>query len=99
MVLRTKPPADRFVFERNPYYYRIDKAEHQLPYIDRVISRSPRQDYPGQDRSRRERSAGALLRFDNYTSSGERTAQTIQGEAMAHRSGKPARLYPNSCQR
>jgi len=36
-VLKTKPPADRFVFERNPYYYRVDTAGHQLPYIDQVI--------------------------------------------------------------
>jgi peptide/nickel transport system substrate-binding protein len=36
-VLKTKPPAERFIFERNPYYYRIDKVGNQLPYIDRVI--------------------------------------------------------------
>ena len=36
-VLKTKPPADRFIFERNPYYYRVDSAGNQLPYIDRVI--------------------------------------------------------------
>ena len=36
-VLRTKPPAERIVFERNPYYYRADGAGHQLPYLDRVI--------------------------------------------------------------
>jgi peptide/nickel transport system substrate-binding protein len=36
-ILKTKPPAERFIFERNPYYYRIDKAGNQLPYIDRVI--------------------------------------------------------------
>jgi peptide/nickel transport system substrate-binding protein len=36
-VLKTKPPADRFIFERNPYYYRVDKFGNQLPYIDRVI--------------------------------------------------------------
>jgi peptide/nickel transport system substrate-binding protein len=35
-VLTTPPPADRFVFERNPYYYRIDKEGRQLPYIDQV---------------------------------------------------------------
>ncbi len=34
-VLKTKPPAERIVFERNPYYYRVDGAGHQLPYIDR----------------------------------------------------------------
>ncbi len=32
----TKKPAERFVFVRNPYYYRVDKAGRQLPYIDRV---------------------------------------------------------------
>ncbi len=36
-MLKTKPPADRFIFERNPYYYRVDSAGNQLPYIDRVI--------------------------------------------------------------
>ena len=36
-ILKTKPPAERFVFERNPYYYRIDQTGNQLPYIDRVV--------------------------------------------------------------
>jgi peptide/nickel transport system substrate-binding protein len=36
-VLKTKLPAERIVFERNPYYYRVDGAGHQLPYLDRVI--------------------------------------------------------------
>lgn len=36
-VLQTRPPADRFVFTRNPYYHRIDADGRQLPYIDRVI--------------------------------------------------------------
>ena len=36
-VLTTKLPAERIVFERNPYYYRVDGAGHQLPYIDRVV--------------------------------------------------------------
>lgn len=30
-------PANRFIFERNPYYHRIDKAGRQLPYLDRII--------------------------------------------------------------
>jgi peptide/nickel transport system substrate-binding protein len=36
-VLKTKPPADRFVFERNPYYFRVDRQGRQLPYIDKVV--------------------------------------------------------------
>lgn len=35
--LVTAPPAQRFVFARNPYYYRIDEKGQQLPYFDRVI--------------------------------------------------------------
>lgn len=31
------PPSDRFVFERNPYFHRVDEAGNQLPYIDRAI--------------------------------------------------------------
>ncbi len=33
----TKPPADRFVSVRNPFFHRIDEAGRQLPYIDRVV--------------------------------------------------------------
>ena len=36
-ISRTRPPAQRFVFERNPYYHRIDQHGRQLPYIDRVV--------------------------------------------------------------
>jgi peptide/nickel transport system substrate-binding protein len=33
----TSAPAQRFIFERNPYYHRIDREGHQLPYIDRLV--------------------------------------------------------------
>ncbi|NNG02538.1 MAG: ABC transporter substrate-binding protein [Inquilinus sp.] len=33
----TAPPSDRFVFERNPFFHRVDSQGHQLPYLDRVI--------------------------------------------------------------
>ena len=32
----TKPPAEYFLFERNPYFHRIDPDGRQLPYIDRI---------------------------------------------------------------
>ena len=35
--LVTPPPSQRFVFERNPFYYRIDEKGVQLPYFDKVI--------------------------------------------------------------
>jgi peptide/nickel transport system substrate-binding protein len=31
------PPATRFVFERNPYFHRVDSGGQQLPYIDQVV--------------------------------------------------------------
>jgi peptide/nickel transport system substrate-binding protein len=36
-MLTTPPPAQRFVFSRNPYYYRIDEKGQQLPYLDEVV--------------------------------------------------------------
>ena len=36
-VLHTKPPAQQFLFRRNPYFHRVDQNGRQLPYADRVI--------------------------------------------------------------
>lgn len=33
----TAPPAEQFVFDRNPYFHRVDENGLQLPYIDRMI--------------------------------------------------------------
>ena len=35
--LVTKPPAQRFVAERNPHFHRVDSSGQQLPYIDKLI--------------------------------------------------------------
>jgi peptide/nickel transport system substrate-binding protein len=35
-VIRNPPPATPIVFERNPYYYKVDPDGRQLPYLDRV---------------------------------------------------------------
>lgn len=32
-----RPPAQQFIFERNPFFHRVDTAGQQLPYIDRVL--------------------------------------------------------------
>ncbi|RFB79666.1 ABC transporter substrate-binding protein [Methylovirgula sp. 4M-Z18] len=32
----TKSPSEFYVFERNPYYHRVDENGHQLPYIDKI---------------------------------------------------------------
>jgi len=33
----TRPPSQRFTFERNPYFHRVDQNGRQLPYFDRVV--------------------------------------------------------------
>ena len=33
----TTPPAEQFVFERNPYFHRVDENGKQLPYVDRIV--------------------------------------------------------------
>ena len=33
----TRPPSQRFIAQRNPYYHRVDPAGNQLPYIDTVV--------------------------------------------------------------
>jgi peptide/nickel transport system substrate-binding protein len=34
---KTAPPAEQFVFERNPFFHRVDENGLQLPYVDQVI--------------------------------------------------------------
>jgi peptide/nickel transport system substrate-binding protein len=33
----TAPPAEQFIFTRNPYFHRVDENGLQLPYVDQVI--------------------------------------------------------------
>ncbi|OJF92354.1 ABC transporter substrate-binding protein [Pararhizobium antarcticum] len=34
---RTTPPAEQFVFERNPFFHRVDENGLQLPYVDQFV--------------------------------------------------------------
>jgi len=67
-VLRNKPPAERFVFTRNPYYYRVDEKGQQLPYCDQVVF-----DIAASGLIPAKAAAGDAdlqarnIRFDNYT--------------------------------
>ncbi len=38
-VITRPPPARRILFERNPYYWKVDSKGNQLPYIDRKTYR------------------------------------------------------------
>ena len=36
-IPRTTDTADQVIFERNPYYFQVDTAGNQLPYIDKIV--------------------------------------------------------------
>jgi peptide/nickel transport system substrate-binding protein len=67
-VLKTRPPSDRLVFERNPYYYRIDSNGQQLPYIDRVVySIANSKIIPAKTGAGESDLQARYLSFDDYT--------------------------------
>ncbi|MBS7542608.1 ABC transporter substrate-binding protein [Ancylobacter oerskovii] len=67
-IPRTKPPAEFFVFDRNPYFHRIDERGWQLPYIDRVtIAIGTSSLIPAKVGAGGSDLQARYLRFDNYT--------------------------------
>ena len=96
-ILKTKPPAERFIFERNPYYYRVDKSGNQLPYIDQVImSLADSRIISAKTAAGESDLQARYLSFDNYTF-------LRQGEDRNHYNvrlwrtgpGSQFALYPN----
>src|SRR5437763_1394351 len=96
-ILKTRPPAERIVFERNPYYYRVDGAGHQLPYIDRVVfSIASNKIIPAKTGAGESDLQARYVTFDNYTflKAGE---QTNGYKVLLWRTGPGSQLalYPN----
>jgi peptide/nickel transport system substrate-binding protein len=96
-ALTTKPPADRFVFDRNPYFHRVDAAGRQLPYIDRVaVTVADHKIIPLKTGSGETDLQARYLRFDNYTFLKEaerRNDYTVRLWRQA--SGAHLALFPN----
>ncbi|PLX39787.1 MAG: peptide ABC transporter substrate-binding protein [Hyphomicrobiales bacterium] len=92
-----RPPAERFVFSRNPYYHRIDTAGRQLPYLDKmVVSIASAKLIPAKVGTGESDLQARYVQFKNYTflKQGEkrnnfevRLWKTAKGSQMA--------LYPN----
>lgn len=93
----TLAPSERFVFVRNPYYYRVDPEGRQLPYIDQVTmpivagSIIPTKTGAGDaDLQARD------IRFDNYTflrKAAKRNGYDVRLWQTAK--GSHVALYPN----
>ena len=93
----TSPPAERFIFERNPFYHRVDQNGRQLPYIDSVaIGIASSGLVPAKTGAGESDLQARYLRMDNFTflkttakrnDFGVRLWQTAKGAHLA--------LYPN----
>lgn len=96
-ILKTTLPADRIVFERNPYYYRVDGAGHQLPYIDRVVfSIANSRIIPAKTGAGESDLQARYLSFDDYTflKAGE-AANDYKVRLWRTGPGSQLALYPN----
>ena len=96
-VLKTKPPSERYVFARNPYYYRVDTAGRQLPYIDRVVlTMADAKIIPAKTGAGESDLQARYLDFDNYTflKSAE-TRNRYKVRLWRTGPGSQLALYPN----
>lgn len=96
-VLKTEPPSDRYRFERNPFFHRIDENGLQLPYIDEVALTIASGDLiPAKVASGESDLQGAYLAFSNFTFLKE-AEQRSNYQVRRWQATKGARmaLYPN----
>lgn len=93
----TRPPSNRFVFERNPYYHRVDPEGRQLPYIDTVaLSVVSAKLIPAKAAAGETDLQARGLGFENYTilkQGEERHNYTVALWPSA--AGSEMALYPN----
>ena len=93
----TRPPSERFVFERNPYFHRIDATGQQLPYIDDVIVNISDSSLIAAKTGAGESDLQSRhLRFDDYTflkQGEERSDYTVH--LWQTTLGSDVALYPN----
>ena len=93
----TEPPSERFVFERNPYFHRVDPQGRQLPYIDEVtVYIAGSSIIPAKVGAGASDLQARYIRFDNYTflkATEERENQTVRLWTTAL--GSRIALFPN----
>ena len=94
---RTKPPSEYFVFERNPFYHRIDAQGHQLPYIDKIRLQTATGSLVAAKAGSGESDLQAqFIRFDAYTFLKEAEKRSnFQVRLWTRGEGAYASLMPN----
>jgi peptide/nickel transport system substrate-binding protein len=97
-VLNNKPPAERFIFTRNPYYYRVDEKGQQLPYADQVVfDIADGKLIPAKAAAGEADLQARAIRFDNYTvlKNAEEEKQKFWVRLWDDGRGSSVALYPN----
>jgi peptide/nickel transport system substrate-binding protein len=96
-VVRTAPPSDRFMFQRNPFFHRIDAAGRQLPYVDTVaMAIADSKIIPVKVGAGEADLQARYLRFDNYTFLKEGEQQNGYNVRLWRTApGSQLALYPN----
>ena len=94
---RTTPPAEQFLFERNPFYHRVDSDGRQLPYIDAVrLSLGSTALIPAKVGGGESDLQARYLRFDNYTFLKDAEKRNGQKVRLWDRSqGSYVAVFPN----
>ena len=96
-VNTTRPPAERFIFTRNPYYHRVDEQGFQLPYIDEVaIQITSKSLVAAKTEAGESDLQGRYIRLDNYTflKSGEQR-NDFSVRLWNSGTGSQLAIYPN----
>jgi len=64
----TASPSERYVWERNPYFHRVDQDGNQLPYVDRLIMDVVSDEViPAKTGSGESDLQARYIRFENFT--------------------------------
>lgn len=94
---RTKPPAQQFVFERNPYFHRVDEIGNQLPYVDRVLLNvSSYEVIPAKVAAGDSDLQATSINFAHYTVLKEaEKRQPVNVSLWSSTQGSRLALYPN----
>lgn len=96
-TIKTKPPAERFIFQRNPFYHRVDENGRQLPYVDEVaITIASAKLIPAKAGSGESDLQARSLAFSDYTflKQGEKS-NDFNVRLWRTAKGSKVALYPN----
>ena len=96
-VNTTPSPSERFIFERNPYYHRVDAQGRQLPYVDRIaVTIAASKLIAAKVGAGEVELQSRALQFNNYTVLKRAEArQNYKVRLWRNARGSQIALYPN----